>query len=416
MSFLVSFKVALAALRANALRSFLAILGVIIAVASVIVMAAIGSGAREMIDAQIRMLGANTLMITPGSAVVGGRQSGAGTAVALSEADVAAIRRDVPGVLRAAGVVRGTAVLVAEGRNWTSTVLGVQEDYLEIRDWPVADGRALADGDMRASARVVLLGTTVAEALFDGNEPLGRLVRIGDVPFEVVGLLADKGQTAFGTDQDDIALVPITTARRRLFGGGQTVPTRVGQIVVELTGGEAVALVEEELTRLLRQRRRVREGAPDNFDIRNMAEFIRTRAATQNTLGVLLGATAAISLIVGGIGIMNIMLVSVTERTREIGLRMAVGAQRRDILVQFLIEAVTLCLLGGLTGLALGGAIVGALGLVGQLAGQRRSRHGRAGGGSGRDRRRVLRLLAGAAGRPPEPDRGLATRVGDAHR
>jgi putative ABC transport system permease protein len=274
---------------------------------------------------------------------------------------VAAIRREVPGMLRAAGVVRGTAVLVAEGRNWTSTVLGVQEDYLEIRDWPVADGRALADGDMRASARVVLLGTTVAEALFDGDEPLGRLVRIGDVPFEVVGLLADKGQTAFGTDQDDIALVPITTARRRLFGGGQTVPTRVGQIVVELTGGEAVALVEEELTRLLRQRRRVREGAPDNFDIRNMAEFIRTRAATQNTLGVLLGATAAISLIVGGIGIMNIMLVSVTERTREIGLRMAVGAQRRDILVQFLIEAVTLCLLGGLTGLALGGAIVGAL-------------------------------------------------------
>jgi putative ABC transport system permease protein len=358
---LAALRVALQALRAHALRSFLALLGVIIGVAAVIVMAAVDEGAREMVDRQIRTLGANTLLITPGSAVVGGRQSGLGTAVPFADADVAAIRREVPGVLRAAGLVRGSAVLVAGPANWITTVSGVEDDYLEIRDWDLVEGRNFTPAELRRAAKVVLLGSTVAEKLFDGDSALGASVRIGNLPFEVIGLLADKGQSAFGGDQDDTALVPISTARRGLFGDSRTVPRRVQIIMVELQDGEDMTAVQAEIEDLLRARRRVREGAPDNFSIRNMAEFIRARSATQATLGLLLGGAAAIALLVGGIGIMNIMLVSVTERTREIGLRMAVGARRRDILGQFLIEAITLCLAGGVIGLFLGVAATAAL-------------------------------------------------------
>lgn len=355
-------RIALDALRANLLRSALAMLGVIIGVASVMVMAAVANGARDLVDRQIRALGANTLMITPGSAVVGGRQSGAGTAVPFAEADVAAIEREVPGMVRAAGSVRGSAVLVAAGENWTTTVQGVQGGYLDVRDWPLAEGRDFGEAELRGAARVAIVGATVAERLDQGGGVLGRPVRIGNVPFEVIGTLAEKGQSLLGTDQDDIVLVPISTARRRLFGDSENVPNRVQTIMVELGEGESTAEVEEDLRQLLRERRRLREGTPDNFNVRNMAEFIRTRAATQTTLGLLLGAAAAISLVVGGVGIMNIMLVTVTERTREIGLRMAVGARRRDILGQFLIEAVALCLVGGVVGLVLGSAI--AWGLV----------------------------------------------------
>ena len=354
--------IAVEALRANLLRSILAMLGVIIGVASVIVMAAVANGARDLVDQQIRSLGANTLIVTPGSAVIGGRQSGAGTAVSFSEADVAAILCEVPGVLHASGQVRGTAVLVAGGENWTTTVQGVQDGYLEIRDWPLAEGRGFLETELRGAARVALVGETVAKHLAGSGDPLGLQVRIGNIPFEVIGILAPKGQTAFGTDQDDVVLVPISTARRRLLGDGGNVPNRVQSIMVELAEGENGAAAEAELVRTLRERRRLREGVPDNFNVRNMAEFIRTRAATQNTLGLLLGAAAAISLLVGGVGIMNIMLVTVTERTREIGLRKAVGARRRDILQQFLIEAVALCLVGGVIGLGLGWVI--AQGLV----------------------------------------------------
>jgi putative ABC transport system permease protein len=355
VSFWAAFKVALEALRLNALRSFLAMLGVIIGVAAVIVMAAVGSGAREMVDAQIRSLGTNSLLVVPGSAAVGGRQAGLGTAKPFSEADVLAIRSQVPGVVRAAGQLRGSAVLVAGAENWTTTVLGVQEDYLEIRDWPLAEGRGLAAADQRSAARVTVIGSTIVRKMFEGEEPVGRTLRIGNVPFEVVGVLEPKGQSLMGTDQDDVVLVPIATSRRNLFGDNKTVPRNVQTILVELDEGERMEDVEAGLKDLLRARRQVRPGAPDSFDVRDMAEFIRARTATQATLGILLGATAAISLVVGGIGIMNIMLVSVTERTREIGLRMAVGARRRDILRQFLIEAVTLCLAGGGLGLLLGG-------------------------------------------------------------
>lgn len=362
MSPAVAIGMALDALRANWLRSLLAMLGVIIGVAAVIVMAAVAGGARDMVDRQISSLGANTLMVTPGSAVVGGRRSGAGTALAFTEADVAAVAREVPGVARAAGLMRGNAVVVHDGENWTSTVFGVQAGYLAIRDWPLAEGREFTEAELRSGARVALLGATVAKRLdAEGDGTLGAVLRVGNVPFEVVGRLAEKGQTAFGSDQDDVVLVPLSTARRRLFGNANSLPSRVQIIAIELVPGEEAAAVKEDLTRLLRERRRLRPEAPDNFDVRDMAEFIRTRAATQSTLGLLLGAAAAISLIVGGVGIMNIMLVTVTERTREIGLRMALGARRRDIRRQFLIEAVVLCLTGGLLGLALGVGIVQGL-------------------------------------------------------
>jgi len=353
---LVSFKVAVDALKMHALRTFLAMLGVIIGVASVIVMVSVASGAGEAIEARIRALGTNVLVIFPGSFTSSGRRAGEGTALALSENDLAAIRASVPTVVGAAGMVSGSAPIVVGNSNWTTSVTGVNADYLDVRDWPLADGRSFTEAELRSGAKVVILGATTARELFGNAPALGEQVRIKNVPFTIIGTLTEKGQSGFGTDQDDTALVPLSTARRRLFGAEQTVPDNLRTIMVEVASAEAMNDTQEEIENLLRQRRHVRPGTPDDFQVRNMAEFIRARSETQNILSVLLGATAAISLVVGGIGIMNIMLVSVTERTKEIGLRMAVGARRRDILSQFLIEAVTLCVTGGLIGLLIGGS------------------------------------------------------------
>jgi putative ABC transport system permease protein len=358
---LAAFKVAIAALKLNALRSFLAMLGVIIGVASVIVMVSVASGAGQAIEARIKSLGTNLLVISPGSNSSGGRRSGEGTATQLSETDLAVMRERVPGVVAATGVVSGSAPIVFGSSNWTTSVDGVNGDYLEVRDWHLVEGRNFTDQEIRSAAKVVILGATAARELF-GDEPvLGQQVRVMNVPFTVIGLLSPKGQTGFGQDQDDTAIVPVTTARRRLFGAEKTVNENLRRILVEVASAEAMSDTQGDIENLLRERRNVRSGAPDNFQVRNMAEFIRTRTETQSILSLLLGATAAISLIVGGIGIMNIMLVSVTERTKEIGLRMAVGARRRDILTQFLIEAVTLCLTGGLIGLLIGGGAAIAL-------------------------------------------------------
>ena len=332
MNPLASCKVAIAALKVNALRSFLAMLGVIIGVASVIVMVSVATGAGQAIEARIKALGTNVLVVMPGSFTSGGRRSGEGTAVALSENDLRAIRASVPGVTAIAGVVSGSAPVVVGNANWTTSVNGVNEDFLEVRDWPVADGRAFSEAELRAGAKVVILGATTARELFGANPAIGEQIRIKNVPFNVIGVLSVKGQSGWGTDQDDTALVPLSTARRRLFGAEQTVPDNLRQIMVEIASAEGMGDAQEDIENLLRERRKVRTGSPDDFQVRNMAEFIRARSETQSILSLLLGATAAISLIVGGIGIMNIMLVSVTERTREIGLRMAVGARRRDIL------------------------------------------------------------------------------------
>ena len=365
MNVLASCKVAIGALKVNALRSFLAMLGVIIGVASVIVMVSVATGAGQAIEARIKALGTNVLVVMPGSFTSGGRRAGEGTALALSEDDLAAIRATVPGVAAVAGMVSGSAPVVVGNANWTTSVNGVNEDFLEVRDWPVAEGRSFTEAELRAGAKVAILGATTARELFGSAPVIGEQIRIKNVPFTVIGVLTAKGQSGWGTDQDDTALVPLATARRRLFGAEQTVPDNLRQIMVEIASTEGMSDAQEEIETLLRERRHVRTGSPDDFQVRNMAEFIRARSEAQSILGLLLGATAAISLIVGGIGIMNIMLVSVTERTREIGLRMAVGARRRDILSQFLIEAVTLCVLGGLIGLTIGGGTALAMSIWG---------------------------------------------------
>ena len=365
MNPLASCKIAIAALKVNALRSFLAMLGVIIGVASVIVMVSVASGASQAIEARINALGTNLLIVSPGSFTSGGRRAGEGTALALSEGDLKLIRARVPGVAAAAGVISGSAPLVFGASNWTTQVNGVNEEFLEVRDWALTEGRNFSEAELRAGAKVAILGATAARELFGTAGGVGEQIRIMNVPFTVIGVLAVKGQSGWGSDQDDIALVPITTARGRLFGAEQTVPDNLRQILVEVASAEEMADAQAEIETILRERRRVRSGAPDDFRVRDMADFIRTRTETQSILSVLLGATAAISLVVGGIGIMNIMLVSVTERTREIGLRMAVGARRRDILWQFLIEAVTLCVLGGLIGLLIGGGAALAMSVWG---------------------------------------------------
>ena len=260
----------------------------------------------------------------------------------------------------------GSAPLVVGDANWTTSVTGVNEDFLEVRDWPVAEGRSFTEAELRSGAKVAILGATTARELFGTVPVIGEQVRIKNVPFTVIGVLTTKGQSGWGGDQDDTALVPLATARRRLFGAEQTVADNLRSIMVEVSSAGEMNEAQEEIETLLRERRHVRTGGPDDFQVRNMAEFIRARSETQSILSLLLGATAAISLVVGGIGIMNIMLVSVTERTKEIGLRMAVGARRRDILSQFLIEAVTLCVTGGLIGLTIGGSAALAMSIWGE--------------------------------------------------
>ena len=363
MTLLDSLSVALAALRTNLLRSVLTTLGIIIGVGSVIVMVAVGSGARHDIDQRIASLGSNMLVVYPGASRVRGRSAGAGTRLPLSERDLQAVRDRVPEVVAVSGYLSGNAPVVFGNMNWTTSIGGIHDQYLAVRDWALASGRELTSQDVLSGARVAIIGQTVSEKLFGGGDPIGATIRIKNVPFQVIGVLADKGQSSFGRDQDDIIFTPITAARGRIVGRSQVVNDQVGQIYLKLEAGADMDRAQEDIEIVLRERRRIRPGAEDDFNVRNLAEFLKARTATLSTMSWLLGATSAISLIVGGIGIMNIMLVSVTERTREIGLRMAVGGRRRDILTQFLVEAVTLSLLGGIIGIALGmgGAAIVAL-------------------------------------------------------
>ncbi|MEZ5924551.1 MAG: ABC transporter permease [Hyphomicrobiaceae bacterium] len=355
MSVFDSLLIALRALRTNLLRSFLTTLGILIGIASVIIMVAVGAGARSEIDRQISSLGTNMLVIFPGSGrTFGGRAAGAGTDVPLAERDLGALREQVPGVIAISGLLSASASVVRGNINWTTSVSGIHEDYLTVRDWPLASGRELAPEEVRRGAKVALIGETVVKQLFPGEDPIGNQIRIRNVPVTVVGVLSRKGLSSFGRDQDDLVLVPMKLARSQIVGQSEVVPDQVGQIYVKLENGADMTQAEEDIGRVLRERRRIQPGAEDDFNVRNLAEFMTARSAAQQTLSYLLGATSAISLIVGGIGIMNIMLVSVTERTREIGLRLAIGARRRDILGQFLVESVVLCLLGGLLGIGIG--------------------------------------------------------------
>ncbi len=355
MNFLAAIAVALTALRVNALRSFLAILGVIIGVAAVIATVSLAQGAADAVEEQIASLGANTLNIRPGSDQRGGRRGGAGSATPFSSDDVDALRRDVPVIVAASGTVQGSVTAVVDGVNWPTQIIGAHPDYVEVRDWVIEDGRLYTPQENQRSARVALIGQTVAEELFPSGGAVGQTVRLSGQPFEIIGLMAERGQGGFGQDQDDFIMAPISTVRERVTGFRRAgVRDPVQTIWVEVTAGEDMENAELEIEEFLRIRRGIEPGAQDDFSVRNFAEFIRAFNETENVLGLLLAAAGLITLLVGGIGIMNVMLVSVTERTREIGLRLAVGARRADIRNQFLIESVVLCSVGGVVGLALG--------------------------------------------------------------
>jgi putative ABC transport system permease protein len=348
-----AFRSALSAIGANALRSLLTMLGIVIGVAAVIAMVAIGSGARNLVDKQIRSLGANLAIVTPGNVTQGGARLGAGAASTLTDEDASAIKREIDGVTAAAPFVRGNAQAVAGGSNWGTTVYGVDNDYFAAREWDVDTGRAFDPDEIRRGEIVALLGRTVAKNLFGEEDPTEQTIRVRNVPFKVIGVMDSKGQSAFGQDQDDVIFVPLDAGRRRVIGRNYAKDRSVGSIFIKFDKEEDIVPGIEHVTALLRQRHRTGEQE-DDFAIRNLTEIAQTASASANTLSMLLAAVAAVSLLVGGIGIMNIMLVSVTERTREIGLRLAVGARPRDILGQFLIEATTLATIGGAIGVALG--------------------------------------------------------------
>ncbi len=354
------------ALRANLLRSLLTMLGIIIGVAAVITMIAVGQGATERVQEYMKVLGSNIMLVLPGGANAGGVRQGAQTAQGLTEEDAKAIALEVPEVQVAAPNSRATVQAVYGNSNWSTPVFGATNDYLEARDWPLESGRMFETAELQGAAKVALIGKTVARELFGEQDPIDQVVRLRSVPVTIVGVLSAKGQNSWGSDQDDIMLVPMSTFRNRLQGDTSGRVKRVSTISVKVRDGADMKVAEESITELLRQRFRVQPGADEPFRIRNLTEMLQTQEASSRTMTLLLSAVAGVSLIVGGIGIMNIMLVSVMERTREIGLRMAVGARGRDILAQFLIEAVTLSLIGGAVGVLLGAVATWA---VGEFAG-----------------------------------------------
>ncbi len=349
MRLMSTWMIAVKALRRNMMRSMLTMLGIIIGVAAVIAMVAIGSGAREQVATQIGSMGQNMLMVMSGAARSGRVHMGFGSAPTLTKGDYAAIRQEISGITGATPEVRGSAQVTVGNQNVSTMVYGVSEDYVPVRSWKVEAGQNLTDTDVSRSAKVVVLGRTVAKNLFGDGDAVGQVVRIANAPYEVVGVLKPKGANMMGDDQDDMVLVPWSSAMVRLTGG-----TSFRSITVQAESADRLEDVMEQLTALLRQRHRIREGQDDDFHIRNQQDMLEMATSTAETMTVLLGAIAGVSLLVGGIGIMNIMLVSVTERTREIGVRMAVGARGSDILLQFLVESVVLSVGGGLVGIAVG--------------------------------------------------------------
>ncbi len=352
MNFPMTLRIALKALGRNKMRSSLTMLGIIIGVGAVIAMIAIGSGAKARIQEQIASMGSNLLIVLSGSATSGGMRFGSGSVPTLTVEDSKAIATELSAVKYAAPVLQGVAQIVFGNQNWATVTFASTPEALLIRDWPVVKGRSFIQADVEGAAKVCLLGQTVVDNLFGDIDPVGQVVRIKQFPFTVVGVLADKGQTTWGQDQDDVVYVPLTTGQRLLFG--QQFPGMVRSISVQATGPDTMKLAEEQITQLLRQRHRIRANQDNDFSVRNLTEAMSAAEESARVMSILLGAIASISLLVGGIGIMNIMLVSVTERTREIGIRMAVGARGRDILWQFLVEALVLSLIGGIIGIILG--------------------------------------------------------------
>jgi putative ABC transport system permease protein len=355
---------AIEALRANKLRSVLTALGVIIGIAAVIVMVSIGSGTQGQLEKLINSLGSNRLEIVGGGGRSGAMRTGGASTPSLTFADIDALRREIPDAQYISGSMRQGGQVVAGDSNWATTFTGVELDFFQINNWQLASGQLPSSRDFSGGTKVALIGETVRRELFGDEDPIGKTIRLARVPFKVVGLLASKGQGGWGQDQDDVIFVPLLTAKRRLIGTDQIAGNFVPQISIGVAEGADMSAVQEQINQLLRQRHKIQPGAQDDFQVRNLAEFISARSETTRLMSVLLAAVATISLIVGGIGIMNIMLVSVTERIKEIGLRMATGATPADIQAQFLAEAITISMLGGVLGILIG--IGGAL-LVSKL-------------------------------------------------
>ena len=344
-------RIAVVAIRRNAVRSALTMLGVIIGVASVIAMISLGSGARAAIDEQIQAQGTNVVYVSAGSfgRGPGVARGGAGSVTTLTLEDAQAIQREVPLVSKLSPMVRGRAQVVAGNQNWNTSIEGGNEDYLAIRNWPLAAGDNFTARDVLVAEKVAMLGQTVAKTLFPDQDPVGQIIRVKNLPFRVLGVLSSKGQGQWGQDQDDVIVAPYTTVQKKLVG----IPY-IQQIVLSATSSDNVEAAAVDITRLLRQRHKIQNPDDDDFTVRTVEEMAATRVQMAQTMTKLLMSVASVSLLVGGIGIMNIMLVSVTERTREIGLRMAVGARTRDILRQFLAEAISLSVAGGAVGVLLG--------------------------------------------------------------
>jgi putative ABC transport system permease protein len=344
-----TFNVALRALRRNKLRSVLTALGIIIGVGAVIAMVGIGNGAKAQVEAQIASLGQNVILIFSGSTTSSGIRTGWGGAGTLKIEDAEAIRREVPGVIGVSEEVVSTTQVAAGNQNWFTRIYGESADYFDIRQWPLADGAPFTSQDVRSANKVCVIGRTTATQIYGNENPIGQILRIKEVPFTITGVLTPKGLSTQGVDQDDIVIMPYTSAMKRVIGG-----TTLRNINVQIGDPQQLEAAQQQIISLLRQRHNIRPGRDDDFTVRNQQEIAQAATATTAVMTVLLGSIAGVSLVVGGIGIMNIMLVSVTERTREIGVRMAVGAHGSDILTQFLIEAVTLSSVGGVIGIICG--------------------------------------------------------------
>jgi putative ABC transport system permease protein len=342
-------KVASQSILKNKMRTVLTMLGIVIGVGAVIVMVAIGNGAQKMIQSQINSLGTNLIIVMPGATMQGGASQGAGSFNRLTVDDADKLKRDGTLLSAVSPVVSTRAQVIGGQGNWRTQINGVSTDFLTIRDWATSSGAFFSDVDVKSARKVAVLGATVANNLFPGSDPVGAQIQIGHVPFTVVAVMAARGQNAGGMDQDDVILMPYTTAQSRLSGN-----VRIGQILASTSSQEDIPAAQDEIKSIMRESHRLGDGADDDFTVRNQTDIAQAATGTTRVMSALLAAIASISLIVGGIGIMNIMLVSVTERTREIGIRMAIGARGSDVLTQFLVESVAMSVLGGIVGLAVG--------------------------------------------------------------